>query len=254
LNEWLPVIAFSVLLLVPVGFQNAYGIIIDNFDEGDVLISLGPDFEFSQVDETGLTGVIGGSRTAGMTHESGTSSLLTINNNPTLGQLSFNADSGGDARASLIYNADNSNELNLDLRNEDGIRVTIDELTTRVRIEISFVQTGDLGGMNFMQAVLPTSGPFVIEALLEDFNSFDSFDLSDVGGMSFSLSISDAESGIIIESIETFRQNGQPVGGEIIPIDTTSLILAGAQSFSWMIPVVLSVLGIGLFVFRKRIN
>ena len=42
------------------------------------------------------------------------------------------------------------------------------------------------------------------------------------------------------------------VGGEIIPIEATSLILAGAQSFSWMIPVVLSVLGIGLFVVRRR--
>ena len=41
------------------------------------------------------------------------------------------------------------------------------------------------------------------------------------------------------------------VGGDLIPIESTSLILAGAQSFSWMIPVVLSVIGIGLFVFRK---
>jgi len=45
---------------------------------------------------------------------------------------------------------------------------------------------------------------------------------------------------------------GQPVGGEIIPIQTTSLILAGAQTFSWMIPVVLSVLGIGLFVVSRK--
>ena len=42
------------------------------------------------------------------------------------------------------------------------------------------------------------------------------------------------------------------VGGEIIPIDTTSLLLAGTQSFSWMIPVVLSVLGIGLLVVSRK--
>jgi len=42
------------------------------------------------------------------------------------------------------------------------------------------------------------------------------------------------------------------VGGEIIPIETTTLILASAQSFSWMIPVVLSVLGIGLFVVTRK--
>jgi len=43
-----------------------------------------------------------------------------------------------------------------------------------------------------------------------------------------------------------------PVGGEIIPIQTISLLLAGAQSFSWMIPVVLSILGIGLFVVSRK--
>jgi len=42
------------------------------------------------------------------------------------------------------------------------------------------------------------------------------------------------------------------VGGVFLPIETTSLILAGAQSFSWMIPLVLSVLGIGLFVVSRK--
>ena len=41
------------------------------------------------------------------------------------------------------------------------------------------------------------------------------------------------------------------IGGEIIPIESTSLILAGAQSFSWMIPVVLSIVGIGLVILRR---
>jgi len=39
---------------------------------------------------------------------------------------------------------------------------------------------------------------------------------------------------------------------EFLPIDSTALILAGAQSFSWMIPVVLSILGIGLFVVSRK--
>ena len=43
------------------------------------------------------------------------------------------------------------------------------------------------------------------------------------------------------------------VGGEIIPIETTSLLLAGAQSFSWMIPVVFSGIGIGLVFLRRQI-
>ncbi len=44
----------------------------------------------------------------------------------------------------------------------------------------------------------------------------------------------------------------QVVGGESLSIDSSALILAGAQSFSWMIPVVLSGIGIGLFVVSRK--
>jgi hypothetical protein len=41
------------------------------------------------------------------------------------------------------------------------------------------------------------------------------------------------------------------VGGELLPIETTSLLVAGAQSTTLMIPVVLSVIGIGLVLVRR---
>ena len=42
------------------------------------------------------------------------------------------------------------------------------------------------------------------------------------------------------------------VGGELLPINSTALLLAGAQSFSWMIPVIVSAVGIGLFVVSRK--
>jgi len=42
------------------------------------------------------------------------------------------------------------------------------------------------------------------------------------------------------------------VGGKIIPIESTSLLISSAQTFSWMIPVTLSILGIGLFVVSRK--
>jgi len=41
------------------------------------------------------------------------------------------------------------------------------------------------------------------------------------------------------------------VGGEFLSIDSTALILAGAQSFSWMIPVIVSAVGIGIVIARR---
>ena len=42
-----------------------------------------------------------------------------------------------------------------------------------------------------------------------------------------------------------------PVGGTSLPIDTTSLLLAGASVNVWMIPVVLSAAGFGILIARK---
>ena len=60
--------------------------------------------------------------------------------------------------------------------------------------------------------------------------------------------------GVLLEDFTVYPDHLKTVGGEIIPIEQTSLILAGAQSYSWMLPVALSILGIGLFVFRKSEN
>jgi len=41
------------------------------------------------------------------------------------------------------------------------------------------------------------------------------------------------------------------VGGNLVPIDSTALLLAGAQSTTWMIPVIVSAIGIGIVIARK---
>jgi len=42
------------------------------------------------------------------------------------------------------------------------------------------------------------------------------------------------------------------VGGEIIPLDTTMILAAGAQyTAAWMIPVLVSAIGIGIVIARK---
>jgi len=44
-----------------------------------------------------------------------------------------------------------------------------------------------------------------------------------------------------------------PIGGELLPLDTTALLLAGVQSISmWMIPVIVAGIGIGVFVIKLR--
>jgi len=43
-----------------------------------------------------------------------------------------------------------------------------------------------------------------------------------------------------------------PVGGELIPLDTTMILVAGTHSVAaWMIPVIVSAIGIGIVIARK---
>ena len=46
--------------------------------------------------------------------------------------------------------------------------------------------------------------------------------------------------------------NGVTVGGDLIPLDTTMVLVAGTQSVAaWMIPVIVSVIGIAIVIARK---
>jgi len=67
-----------------------------------------------------------------------------------------------------------------------------------------------------------------------------------VGGGTFN------ENAFVAGTITITGCGGAPVGSISIPIDSTSLLVAESQSFSWMLPVVLSVLGIGLFVVSRK--
>ena len=45
---------------------------------------------------------------------------------------------------------------------------------------------------------------------------------------------------------------GTPVGGELILLDSTSLLLAGAQmNAAWLIPIIISSIGIAIVISRK---
>jgi hypothetical protein len=58
--------------------------------------------------------------------------------------------------------------------------------------------------------------------------------------------------GILGNLGEAIFELDSPVGGNIIPIDTTSLLLAGAQMNSaWLIPAITTAIGIGIVLARK---
>jgi hypothetical protein len=88
---------------------------------------------------------------------------------------------------------------------------------------------------------------FVTKSLLDNGQPLTHEEMIGIAQLSSFMIIGNVESiSVIDDGVESV------VGGEIIPIETTSLILAGSQSFSWMIPLVLSGIGIGIFIATRK--
>jgi len=56
-----------------------------------------------------------------------------------------------------------------------------------------------------------------------------------------------------VDNVSLITDISAPIGGTLVPIDTTALLLASVQSISmWMIPVIAAGIVIGVFVIKRR--
>jgi len=129
--------------------------------------------------------------------------------------------------------------------NNCGSTLTIQQLFTKAG--------GNRGPEGLNNGPFTNFGTFELGILFGPNNLFENFSPFQNGGSLINVIESGQEQnfgGTV--PITTIPSICSVVGGELLPIDTTALLLAGAQTFSWMIPVVLSVLGIGLFVVSRK--
>ncbi len=82
----------------------------------------------------------------------------------------------------------------------------------------------------------------------------DDFDTSETEEVSGTLDFIKIYDGVIVPTgnIPCPSQRQVAVGGELLPIDTTALLLAGAQANAlWLIPVIVAATGIAIVIARK---
>jgi len=183
LNKWLPAIAFSVLLLAPIGAQNAFAgspvVIIDSTGDG-----------------------------AG---------------NPLIGAHGVAGDSAGN-----VYVAGNIS---------DNV------------FRIATPGTCSTGGTSCtITEIIDSEGDCTVNFIKPQDITVDSID--NVYASTFSDNVFKLELGMATSTLPFSCPI--VIGGTVLLIDSTALLLANTQSFSWMIPVVLSVLGIGLFAVSRK--
>jgi hypothetical protein len=63
--------------------------------------------------------------------------------------------------------------------------------------------------------------------------------------------VNDQGTDFVADHFHVFPIIHEMIGGTLIPLDATALFLAGAQNLTWLIPLALSAVGIGLVVIGK---
>jgi len=259
MNKLIPLLSFSVLLLVPVGAQNAFAGL--NCHVSTTLqILLDDTTNCIHVDDKHFTNFR--NLNANVDPALFTVTGVTVNNEKGL-QFNTQALSLLDAGALAIsfdYDVISSgdpisdNTLTLDVFTSFESDPNLSPSTI---LQISELATSDVAQPNLIAfKTVFAQGNFI--SVTSDHVDYPSLfqmvsvnvaAIVNIDGLCNEVCVSEIQ-----QFTQTFSQTPRPevIGGEFLPIDSTALILAGAQSFSWMIPVILSVIGIGLFVVSRK--
>jgi len=242
---------FSILLLVPVGAQNAFALTIFN-DKTTFLTFTSATSATGPLPNLALIpGGAAASQTVG---------IITFTITPPSSELYIGA-AGVNAVPGFDWTAINPGP---DIAISDIENLNVDLPAPVFSLGFDFVEpTTGIGCNNTtcvdsIISVTLKNGPTTVGSFQFDAPNDVLFFVGIHNDAAFDrVEIRDVTANIDDEYFgEFYTSEPQPsdevIGGEIIPIETTSLILAGSQSLSWMIPVVLSVLGIGLFVVSRK--
>jgi len=249
LNKLLPLVAFSILLLVPVGAQNAFAVTV--IDANDIA-EPSKTVDFSQfgpfVDTQGPVQV--GDLVGEDIEWSSTTPFSVIGNGFYGLGTNGNWDAGRNGYVGL-NDADQGNSMRFDF-NDDSV-------------------CGVGGFVNYAPDFF--QNPFTITALDSNNDVLETFDVSNNAPISTPNAINDGEFRGIVRAtndIAALELSGEfdvlddlkftrcevVVGGEFLSIDSTALLLAGLQTSAiWMLPVLAGVAGSAfgvLYIKHKR--
>jgi len=175
---------------------------------------------------------------------------LFVNDN---GEININNDGTLEVGNKLIVNIKPNSNINVNaggtLRLEEGSNVTVD-FNSGINVKAG----GNV--VNFSDDTVNNFGTYNNEGVTDNFGTFnnkESGTLNNLGVFNnhFGATFNNDGGTITGNPINNIPRS-QAVGGEIIPIDSTALLLAGAQmNAAWMIPVIVSGIGFAIVIARK---
>jgi len=250
-NKLIPLITFSVLLLVPLP-AHADIFIIDTFENDvgletcDIFLTTGS----AGAVQTGIAGVIDLIRECRITIDvEDPPSGADIELDQTGNMFRHFTESVVETTVMLIYDGEAlpGRSLGLDLTNSDDLRIVYSFADFQVDVTARLVDSdgdfADLSGILVGGTVSPTELLFPLADFVVQNAALNLADIDEINVTLVSTTFD-------LDLIDITMRDG--VGGEYFTLDTTALLLAGLQTnLAWIIPV-LSAAGIGIFLVRRK--
>ncbi len=166
------------------------------------------------------------------------------------------AGSGVESKVFLNYDADGAG-LGINILNSDDVRLVYS--TSDFSVDIT-VRVTDSGG-DWAEQIDSTMSGIIMnpQTILWDIDNFVNapsasmgvLNLDDIDGIKFTF---DTTVGLTDYDLDLFDITMEMVGGEMFPVDTTALLLAGAElNAIWILPAIAAI-GIGAFIVSRKRN
>ena len=266
-----------LLGLVPLQPAEAKVFLIDDFSHDpvggicdDMRTLLGSNGQFDQpvaAFNSTVLGVLGGIRTCELTVDmQNPDNFATMavealpgNSGPMPGPNMFRHQAGSNVQTitTLEYDAGGAG-LGINLLSSDDVRFGYSTSDQSVDIIVRLTDCSDVdwaeqtgateaGTINNLKEIL-----FLITDFVDNpSNSMGVLDLNCINKIKFTM---DTTAGLTDYDLDNFDITMEMVGGEMFPVDTTALLLAGAElNAIWILPAIAAI-GIGAFIVSRKRN
>jgi len=173
----------------------------------------------------------------------------------TMTELTYNGTDGSPSMGGGIGGPD-ATPFNIDLTKSDDVRIMYSESDFDVSVIVRLTDSNGNWGERNSQLVGLTNS---ITTILLEIDSFATspdqnagvVDLSDIEEISFLFDTDFPRTDYVLEKLDITMEM---VGGEMFPVDTTALLLAGAElNAIWILPAIAAI-GIGAFIVSRKRN
>jgi len=166
------------------------------------------------------------------------------------------AGSGVESITDLIYDGPGVAGLGISLLSSDDIQIDYSlsdfQVDVKVRVTDSGGDWAEQTGILAAGTIVPTSLNFVIQNFIDAPSmSMGVLNLGDIDGIKFTF---DTTIDVTDYDLDKLHITMEMVGGEMFPINTTALLLAGVElNAIWILPLIAAI-GIGAFVVSRKRN